>query len=291
MNGLDAEPKTVDVDGSSVRYYITGPEDTPPIVLVHGAGPDAAGVSWKRAFPALAESHRVVAVDLPGYGGSDPVPRTVTPTVEFYVGVLNTVFERLNLVDATLVGISKGGAIALGYALEAPGRVGRLVPVASFGLGDRIPGGRRAAAMLRVPKLLEASWWAMRRSRRVTAASIGSVALPENVDGAFVDDVHRELRRPNAGDAYARFARAEMRLSGPRTNYADRIPELAVETLFIHGKQDPLIPVELSKRAADVAPVADRFTLEGCGHWVPREHPEAFVSRLEAWLGMRRSSA
>lgn len=71
---------------------------------------------------------------------------------------------------------------------------------------------------------------------------------------------------------------------GPQTNYANRIPDLPVTTLFVHGTNDPLLPPGLSKRAADAVPVADLFTVEQCGHWVSREQPEAFVSGLEAWL-------
>ena len=176
--------------------------------------------------------------------------------------MLDTLLGELDLVGATLVGISKGGGIVLGYTLDSPARVRQLVLVDSFGLGDHVPGGRKAAVMIRTPKLLEASWWAMKKSRAVTEASLGNVVVPDNIDGEFVDDIRREIRRPNSGDAYFRFARAELRLSGPRTNYVERLSELPVETLFVHGKEDPLIPPELSKRAADEAPVADLFTLE-----------------------------
>lgn len=284
MSEFDGETRDVDVEGVTVRCHVDGPEDAPPIVFVHGAGTDAAAVSWKKAFPALAGSHRVIAPDLPGYGESDRVPQTVAPTTDFYVGVLDALLGELDLVEATLIGISKGGGIGLGYTLDHPDRVRRLVLVDSFGLGDQIPGGRKAVVMVKIPKLLELSWWAMKKSRRVTKASLENVVFPENIDEEFVDDVHRQVRRPNSGDAYFRFAREEMHLSGPRTNYFDRISDLSVETLFVHGKDDPLIPLELSKRAADEAPVADLFTLDQCGHWAPREHPDAFVSRLEAWL-------
>jgi pimeloyl-ACP methyl ester carboxylesterase len=174
--------------------------------------------------------------------------------------------------------------MALWYTLESPNRVKQLVLVDSYGLGDLVPGGRKAAVMVNTPKLLELSWWAMKKSRTITKASLGNVVHPENIHEALVDDIHREIRRPNSGDAYFRFARGELRLSGPRTNYFERLSDLPVETLFVHGTDDPLIPLEFSKRAADEAPVADLFTLERCGHWVPRECPEAFVSRLEAWL-------
>lgn len=285
MSELAGEVRDVDVEGLTVRCHVDGPEDARPIVLVHGAGPDAAEMSWKEVYPALADTYRVHALDLPGYGESDRVPRDVTPTIDFYVGILDGLLAELGVVDATLVGISKGGAIVLGYALEHPERVSELVPVDSYGLGDRVPGGRTTATMVQVPKLLEAGWWLMRRSRRATRATLSNVIHPANLTDEIVDDAHRQIRRPNSGDAYVRFARAEMHRAGPRTNYFDRIHDLQVRTLFVHGTDDGLIPPGFSKHAADAAPVADLFTLEQCGHWTTREHPEAFVSRLEAWLG------
>lgn len=284
MSALDGETRDVDVEGLTVRCHVDGPEDAPLIVLVHGAGPDAAGVSWKKAFPALAESYRVYALDLPGYGESDRVTQDVTPTTDFYVGVLDGLLNELDLDDATLIGISKGGGIVLGYTLTHPDRVSRLVLVDSYGLGDQVPGGRKTAVMVKLPKLLETSWWAMKKSRRVTKVSLENVVHPGNIDEEFVGDVHREVRRPNSGDAFFRFARGEMHLSGPRTNYYNRLPDLPVPTLFVHGEEDHLIPPELSQRAADRVPVADLVTLEQSGHWTSRERPDAFVSHLDAWL-------
>ena len=284
MSELAGEVRDVDVDGLNVRCHVDGPEDAPPIVLVHGAGPDAAGMSWKKVYPALADSHRVYALDLPGYGESDRVPQHVTPTIDYYVGMLDGLLEELGVVDATLAGISKGGGISLGYALEHPERISQLVLVDSYGLGDQVPGGRKTGVMVKIPKLMEGSWWAMKKSRKLLKANLANILHPDNLTDEIVEDAHRQIRRPHSGDAYIRFGRAEMHVSGPRTNYFDRIGDLQVPTLFVHGEDDRLIPAKLSKRAADRAPVADLFTLDQCGHWTTREHPDVFVSRLEAWL-------
>jgi pimeloyl-ACP methyl ester carboxylesterase len=284
MSELDAETTDVTVDGTDIRCYVAGPEDGRPVVLLHGGGMDAAGISWKKAFPALAKTYRVYALDWPGYGESEAVPETATPHVDYYVDILVSVLSTLDITEATLVGISKGGGIALGYTLEHPARVARLVLVDSYGLGGNVPGGKLGAAYVKAPKLLEATWWAMNRSRRMTKGSLENLVNPANLDEEFVDDAFREVQRPNAGDAYRRFQRAEVGWRGLRTNYADRMSELPVPTLFVHGEDDELISLEQSKAAADAAPVADLFTLAECGHWPPREHPEAFVARLKAWL-------
>ena len=284
MSVLDGEVRDVDIEGLTVRCHVDGPEDAPPVVLVHGAGPDAAGMSWKKVFPALAESYRVYAMDLPGYGESARVPQEITPTIDFYVGMLDGLLAELDVVDATLVGISKGGGISLGYTLEHPERISGLVLVDSYGLGDQVPGGRQTGIVVKIPKLMEGAWWAMKKSRKLLKANLANVLHSANLTDEIVEDAHRQIRRPHSGDAYIRFGRAEMHLSGPRTNYFDRIHDLPVPTLFVHGEDDPLIPAKLSKRAADAAPVADLFTLDQCGHWTTREHPDVFASRLEAWM-------
>lgn len=287
MSELDGETRTVDADGVTVRCRVDGPEDASPIVLLHGAGADAAAVSWKKTFPALTESYRVYAVDLPGFGESDRVPQDVTPDVDYYAGVLGTVLETLELVETTLVGISLGGGVALEYTFEAPARVSRLVLVDSYGLSERNPGGRSTAVFVKTPKLMELAWWASKKSRRVTRAAIANVVHEGNLTEEFVDDAYRQVQRPNSGDAHIRFNRAEVGWRGARSNFADRMQDLPVPALFVHGEDDELILPAASKRAADAAPVAELFTLAECGHWVPREHPEAFVSRLEAWLKRR----
>lgn len=284
MSELGGEVRDVETRGLNVRCHVDGPEGAPPVVLVHGAGADAAGVSWKHAFPALAEEYRVYAPDLPGYGESDRVPEEVTPDVDFYVAALDELLGELGVVDATLVGISKGGGIVLGYTFEHPERVSRLVAVDSYGLGDRNPGGRSTVPLVKTPKLMEALWWASKKSRKMTKASLANVVHESNLTEEFVDDAYRQVRRPRSGDAYIRYNRAEVGWTGPRTNFMDRMAELPVPTLFVQGEDDEVILPEQSKRAADAAPVAELFTLAECGHWVPREHPEAFVSRLQAWL-------
>lgn len=281
---VPTDVREVDVAGTAVRCHVAGPADGRPVVLLHGGGVDAAQVSWRETIPALADEYRVYAPDLPGYGTSDRVPADVTPDVDYYVGVVDALLRELDLVEATLVGISKGGGVALGYTFAHPARVARLCLVDSYGLGGDVPGGRLGAAYVKAPKLLEGTWWLLKKSRRVTRASLENLLHPDNLTEDFVDDAYRELQRDGSGDAYVRFRHAEVGWTGLRTNFADRMDELPVPALFVHGEDDELVPPAYSKAAADAAPVADRFTLTDCGHWPPREHPGAFNARLRAWL-------
>ena len=137
----------LDVKGMKIHCQTAGDSGS-PVVLLHGAGLDAASLSWALLIGPLAESHRVFAPDLPGYGQSD---RPTTPhTVRFYIDWLNDLLTALQLERASLVGLSLGGAIALGLTLDQPKRVHKLVLVDSYGMCTVALDRRSAAGELGV---------------------------------------------------------------------------------------------------------------------------------------------
>jgi pimeloyl-ACP methyl ester carboxylesterase len=282
MAGFDeATERYVDVDGTRVRCLVAG--DGPPVVLLHGGGLDSAELSWRETFPSLAGRFTVYAPDWPGYGASDD-PGDV-PTTDYYREVLAALFEELGLRSAALVGMSMGGGVALGFALENPDRVSKLVLIDSYGLGGEVPGGYLGFVFTRLPYASELSGALLRRSRRLVALSLrGIVGDPDAVTEELVDDVVDALRRPGAGRAFEAFQRAEVGPWGLRTNYVDRLPDLAVPTLVVHGVDDPLVPVEWAVRAGDVLPDAEVRILPRCGHWAPRERPERVGELLTEFL-------
>ncbi len=277
-----AHRETVHADETAVAYTVAGDPDAPPIVLLHGGGFDAAMVSWRDVRPLLAESFRVYALDWPGYGESEPPERS--PTTEYYIGVLDGFLDAVGVERPSLVGVSLGGAIAIGYALSRPERVHRLVAIDSYGLGGSVPGGSAAAAVVRSP-LLGALWWAIRNSRLLAFLCLRAAVHPPNLTDELYNDVLRQLHRPNATAAWQAFQRAEIRSEGLRTNYAGKLSDLLVPTLFVHGEHDALIPVARAVRAATVARSAELRVVPSCGHWVPRERPEELVATITPFLG------
>ena len=274
------EKRTADLDGLSVSYVVAG--DGPPVVLLHGGGLDSAAVSWKETIPTLAERFTVYAPDWPGYGESDPPDGP--PSIRYYQRVLRRFLDALGLDSARVVGMSMGGGVALGFALDHPERVERLVVVDSYGLDGTVPGGPLGALFVRIPWLTEGVWTAMRPSRSLTATVLRNLVDSGNLTDDLVEDVLAELRRPNAGDAWERFQRNEVGFSGLKTNFRERLPELAVPALVVHGENDPLIPVAHAERVGTLAPNASVEVISRCGHWPPREKPETFVSLVGAFL-------
>jgi len=107
---------------------------------------------------------------------------------------------------------------------------------------------------------------------------------PSSLDDEFVAEVNERLRQPGAGTAFFSFMREEFQADGVRTDYSDRLGDLAVPTLLVHGAEDPLVPVEWSETAAKSIPDARLDVIKRCGHWPSRERPDVFNDVLATFL-------
>ena len=155
----------IEVEGLRIHCLMAGQRDAPPILLLPGGGYDAASLSYKQSIEPISQYHRVFAPDWPGYGESDkPKMRYST---EYYVDFLAHLMDALGLEKASLVGISLGEAISLGFSLHAPERVEKLVLVDSHGLGKEVPGRVMSYVMIRLPLLNKLVWGIMGRNRRM----------------------------------------------------------------------------------------------------------------------------
>src|SRR5215217_2112941 len=117
----------VDVDGVRVHYQEAGDENAPALVLIHGFA--SSTLVWSKVFLALAEEgHRVIAVDLLGYGYSAK-PKNGEYTIAGQAKLLTRLLDCLGITQAILVGSSYGGAVAATCALDYADRVEKLVLV------------------------------------------------------------------------------------------------------------------------------------------------------------------
>ncbi len=111
-------------DGVRLRVLEAGPAGGRPIVLLHGWG--ASAYSYRGAIPALsAAGFRVIAPDLPGHGLSDKPPELEHYTRPAMIAAAAALLDALDVRDAVVVGVSMGGAIAAGLAVEHQPRVAR----------------------------------------------------------------------------------------------------------------------------------------------------------------------
>ena len=213
-----------------MRYVRTG--SGPPVVLLHGFA--SSLYTWKDVLPALAASHDVVAIDLPGFGGSS-IPRPLQGAS--YPGVVLAVMDHLGLRRASLVGNSLGGSVAVAVAAEHPERVDRLVLIDSagfnFAAGDR-PWILRLLAAPGVAALAER----LPVRRRLVAAGLRQVFFDDAlVTEERIDEYAAPMLRPGAARAAAELLSAP----GP-PDFAALLARVRAPTLVVWGREDTLDP-------------------------------------------------
>ncbi len=292
---MTAPPQGVEVDqiefpAGKVRYYKAG-TDGPPIVLLHGGGPDNALLSWRNTIGVLAADHRVYAPDLPGQGGSTEWRgRGNQRTFE---EVLRWLLDAWKIPQATLVGLSMGGSIATGFTLRHPQRVRALALVDSTGMQHRLPhhlltyllmrtglSGRMAATLLRSNRSLVR--FAL---NRVFFADASSVRDLESI----VDEVSAEaaVRRSVFADWHAdAINRRSMTI-----NHLPLLNGIDCPVTVIHGEEDALIPVASAQEVAGAIPGAQLRVMPQAGHWPNRERPTEFNALLREFVNAVNTAA
>ena len=261
------EPRYENLTGMRVRYVRRG--HGPALVLLHGLA--SSIYTWADVVPALAEDHDVVAVDLPGFGGSD-VPADLSPSV--YPGTVLALMDRLGISRATVVGNSLGGAVGIVVAARHPERVRRLVLIDAAGFNldpSRRPLILRLLGFAPVAAALDA----LPIRRRVVTTALRQVFHdPSLVTPEKVEEYLAPLARPGATEAIRSLLARQAAFGLPAV-----VREVRVPTLIIWGRDDRWIPVADADRFASAIPAARKVVLEECGH-VPQEERPAEVVRL-----------
>ena len=133
MTTTDLTEHTVTVNGKPIFFAETG--TGPAVVMLHGGGPGASGVSnYSRNIDALAQYFRVIVPDMPGYGRSVKGVDQDDP-FGYLADMIRGLLDELGIDTAHLIGNSYGGAAALRLALDSPHRVDKLVLMGPGGIG------------------------------------------------------------------------------------------------------------------------------------------------------------
>lgn len=274
------EVRTDELELGSIRSLHAGDSGS-PVVLLHGGGLDNAELSWAHVLPELAHNHQVHAPDWPKHGGSWPWRgRADQAGLE---DCLRALLDRWGLRTVTLVGLSMGGAAAVGFALRHPDRVARLVLVGCGGLQRQVSWHRLSYLAVQPPL---AALTRLSLSERVLRSAIRRSTFVSPVPD--VDEVtagiHRELRAKRNRSPYSDWQRYSIGWRAMRVDHTDRLGEIACPTLLVHGEADNFVPVDRARMAAERIPDARLRVVEGCGHWVPRERPRDLVEAVTRFV-------
>jgi pimeloyl-ACP methyl ester carboxylesterase len=239
-----------------------------PVVCVHGLGGTKA--SFLPTVAALAHRHRVLALDLPGFGDSDK-PLTAAYDAPYFADSVIALLDELGIERAHLIGNSMGGRVAIELGLLHPERVEKvaLLSPALAWLRER-----RWRWLLRAPLPLLGL---IQPAPRVITEPIVRNLVPGGKDGwsaAGVDEFLRSFLTPRGRVAFYEAAR-NIYLDEPHGERGlwPRLAAISCETLFIWGRQDPLVPIGFMKHVERVLPAARHLELD-CGHVPQLEAPK-----------------
>lgn len=256
-----------------------------PVVLLHGGGPGATGLSnYSRNIDALAERYRVIVPDMPGYGrstkgvdGSDPF--------RFLADSIRALLDELAIDRAHLVGNSYGGAAALRLALDTPERVDRLILMGPGGIGTT-----RALPTEGLNCLLGyyggdgPSREKLEKFIRQYLVFDGNAVPDDLIDLRYEASIDPDvvadppLRRPSGLFAL----RTLWRMDFTRDS---RLSELQTPTLVVWGTEDKVNRPSGGPTLAKALPECELLEVPQAGHWVQWERAELFNDAVRRFLG------
>ncbi|MFE5486488.1 alpha/beta fold hydrolase [Streptomyces sp. NPDC056527] len=273
----------LDVGGKTIFVAEIG-EGT-PVVLLHGGGPGASGVSnYSRNIAELAKNYRVIVPDLPGYGRSSKGIDMTDPFGALADGIRG-MLDRLGLERAHFVGNSYGGACALRLALDTPDRVDRMVLMGPGGIGTT-----RALPTPGLNSLL--NYYTGEGPTRPKLEKFirdhlvfNAAQVPDSViDSRYRDSIDPEvvadppLRRPKG-------LRTVWKMDFTRDR---RLNRLAVPTLVLWGAADKVNRPSGGRMLAERMPDCDLYEVANTGHWVQWERADLFNRLCADFLAGRR---
>ncbi|MFE2416352.1 alpha/beta fold hydrolase [Streptomyces hokutonensis] len=273
----------LDVVGKKIFVAETG--DGPPVLLLHGGGPGASGISnYHRNIAELAKEYQVIVPDLPGYGRSTKGVDGADP-FGYLADAIRALLDQLGLDKAHLVGNSYGGACALRLALDTPDRVDRMVLMGPGGIGTTralpTPGlnsllnyySGDGPSRLKLEKFIR------------TYLVFNAADVPDSViDARYAASIEPEvvaappLRRPTS-------LRAVWKMDFTRDKRLARLP---VPTLVLWGAADKVNRPSGGRMLAERMPNCDLYEVANTGHWVQFERAELFNRLCADFLAGRR---
>jgi pimeloyl-ACP methyl ester carboxylesterase len=264
-----------------VKLYYSEEGKGPPLLLIHGFG--ASTFTWRFVAPELAKDHRVIAVDLKGFGQSDK-PFDGRYSVYDQAELLAQLIEDKDLRDLTLVGHSFGGGVALLLALEAnqrlDGRITRLVLLDSIAYPQNIPVFFR---LLDVPLVSQLG------VRMVPPLVQTRVALQiAYFDDSKIDPEEVEIYAAplkTAAGKHAIIHSARQIVPEDIAELSERYKTIELPTLILWCDHDRIVPLEVGIKLRRTLTNSTLRLVEDCGHMPQEEQPASTLALIKGFIG------
>jgi 2-hydroxymuconate-semialdehyde hydrolase len=266
----------VDLGGARLYYYAAGSRGSgEPIVFIHGF-PTSSHL-WRDVVPLVPDGHRVVVVDLLGYGRSDP-PKEADVTLRGHADRVIALLDALRIEYAAIVGHDVGGGIAQHLAIRYPTRVARLCLVDSVAFDDwPTKQVKMAKATLPLTRHLPRSW---------IISELRSDLLRGYVERERgIHSVEQYVRPFSTAEGLDRLVEHLQALDPEETlTLEPRLKDIVAPTAIVWGAHDPFLDMSIGKKLRDNIPGATLDIVPDMRHFLPEEAPETLGAILEKWL-------
>jgi pimeloyl-ACP methyl ester carboxylesterase len=272
------QDKFVQVGNINTRYWDLGQSGI-PIVLVHGI--IASVEYWEKNIFELAKSHRVIAVDLIGFGKTDKPD--IDYTLDAFVQFLNSFLKTLEIEQCFLVGHSLGGGICLKFALDFPETVKKLILISSVGLSHQLPLGIRLFSLSYLNKII------YHVSQETIMRAIRKHVYDQNkLDDVFLKRLVTLAQTTSSKRTLMSLLRTNVDLRGIRKKIIapliKRFTKFKIPVLIIWGKQDKLLPLKNVHQTIKLIPFVTCHVFDQCGHMPQIEHANASNQLIKDFL-------
>jgi pimeloyl-ACP methyl ester carboxylesterase len=259
----------VETDGAAIAWEATGEGE--PLLLIQGLG--FSGEMWYRVVPLLAKQARVIVFDNRGTGatGAPPGPYTIETMANDALAVL----DAAGVNRAHVLGISMGGLIAQQVAMTAPGRVLSLT-LAATSSGD--PDVAEPAPPEVAQTLATRASLPPRESIEVMIPFAYASTTPREW---IEEDTQRRLDNRTTPEGYMGQLMGASQWRGS----VEKLGELHVPTLVIHGTHDGMVRVRNAYVLAEAIPGAELSLVDGAGHVLITDVPERFAEVVLDFIG------
>jgi len=263
----------------------------PALLLLHGIGNNCQ--TWAGVIDRLAEAHTVIAPDLLGHGRSDK-PRG-DYSIAAYANGMRDLLSVLDIEQATVVGHSLGGGIALQFAYQFPERCQRLALVGSGGLGPELSAGLRAATLPGaelVLTTLAGISGPLRVGLQVLERAGRATGWRRVGDFAEAGDALLALKDVEARRAFLRTLRGVVDARGQAVTALDRLYLAdSIPMLVVWGSRDPIVPALHAETVRSLVPSARVEVFDGAGHWPHLDEPDRFCDVLLDFMSRTEPAA
>jgi 2-hydroxymuconate-semialdehyde hydrolase/2-hydroxy-6-oxo-octa-2,4-dienoate hydrolase len=269
--GIALKSGTIDAGGIQTSYLEAGAGE--PVVMLHGSGPGVSAMAnWQHNIGALSQRFRVLAPDIVGFGATKR-PDDIVYSLRTWTDHVWAFLDAHDIEQAAIVGNSLGGRIALQMATDRPDRITKMVLMGAPGVGMTPTEGLAAL------RAYEPSHDAMRDLLRNYFA----------VDPTMITDdlVAIRYEASVADGAYAAYRAMffDPRHTGSELGItAEEVRAIDTPALLVHGREDKVVPMQVSVTMLGLLPNADLHVFSACGHWTQIERADEFSALVADYL-------